>query len=396
VSRVSRFCGVRLLLCFAWLPGLALAREPSLHFSWVRAPEAADCADATQIEADVERRLGWSPFELGNGPSASIETLVTRSARAWKAAIVMRRADGTELGTREVTSESATCDSLARAGGLAIALMIESARQDLGGTRPATPAGPAASRAAAAWAPAAWAPAAAVPVASAPSPKARAPAAPVAEAPVPEDTPPEAPAPEAPAEVSVDEHGNAQPTEPVDAAPEGTAWRPGFGFAAGVVCADRVLPGVACGPALNTAIHLHERFAVSVSVRMLPERSIERAGARVGFDLTMAALGGCYAWVGADSWSLSTCASVLAGALHITVTSPTPVGAGQRAWWAASLGVGGAWQVGVLEVQAGAEALALLGRHDYSVARVEPAVTVSLFEEPPFGLMGTLGAGVRF
>jgi hypothetical protein len=389
VTRVWRFSGVRcLLLCFAWLPALAFAQGPGLHLSWVRAPEAADCVDATQIEADVERRLGGSPFGVGSGPSASIETLVTRSGGAWKAAMVMRRADGSELGTREVTSQSATCDSLAKASGLAIALMIESARQDLGGTRPSTSP---ASLMAVTSVPATSAPAAAAPLASATSQKARAPEGRVAEAPSPG-----APSPGASVEARVEERGSDHVPAPVDAEPEGTAWRPGFGLAVGVVCADRVLPGVVCGPALNTAIHLLQHFALSFGVRMLPERSIERAGARVGFDLTSAALGGCYAWASADTWSVSTCASLLVGALHITVVSPAPVGAGQRAWWAAGLGLRGAWQVGMLEVQAEAEALAPLARHDYSVARAEPAATASLFEEAPFGLIGSLGVGVRF
>jgi hypothetical protein len=375
VSRVARLGVVRCLLaCCAWLPGLVFAREPGLQLSWVRAPEAASCVDATQIEADVERRLGRSPFARGDGPSASIEASITRSAGAWKAAMVMRRADGTELGTREVTSESATCDSLAKAGGLAIALMIESARQDLGGTLPSSSAaGPAASSRAAS-----------VPANSAPQAQASAASGSAA------------PAPRAAVEVSVAERGADRVPARVDRGPEAAPWRPGFGLAVGVACADRVLPGVVCGPALNTAIHLHQRFALAFSVRLLPERSIERAGARVGFDLTSAALGGCYAWASTDAWSVSTCASLLAGALHITVVSPTPVGAGQQAWWATSLGLRGAWQVGIVEVQAGAEAVALLARHDYSVARVEPAATASLFEEAPFGLIGNLGVGVRF
>jgi RNA polymerase sigma-70 factor, ECF subfamily len=83
----------------------------------------------------------------------------------------------------------------------------------------------------------------------------------------------------------------------------------------------------------------------------------------------------------------------LAGALHVTVETPTPVTAGPRLWSAASLGLHCAWQAGVFELQGGAEAIAPLARRDYVVERADPRATASLFEEAPVGIMGNLGAG---
>src|SRR5450755_3770225 len=96
-----------------------------LRLSWVRSASAASCPDAGHVEADVEQRLGWSPFVHPNAASESIEASVTRDNDVWRAAIELRAADGSSLGSRDVESPAASCASLAAAAGLAIALMIE-------------------------------------------------------------------------------------------------------------------------------------------------------------------------------------------------------------------------------------------------------------------------------
>jgi hypothetical protein len=102
------------------------AKAPRVHLSWVRDAEAAEaCPDASQVQADVARRLGYSPFVAGDQNSASIEVLVTHSKTSWQAAAVMRDADGTLRGNRRVDSAAADCHSLAAAAALAIALMID-------------------------------------------------------------------------------------------------------------------------------------------------------------------------------------------------------------------------------------------------------------------------------
>ncbi len=374
-----------------FLPGLALAQtapdaQPGFHLSWVRAPEAVACVDATRVEADVERRLGWSPFTAGQGPNASIEAVVTRSAAVWKASIVMRGPSGADLGTREVQSESPTCDSLAKASALAIVLMIANAPVDLTDARRRSALEAGAKNRIAARAGGGGG--------SAPDDR-QLTAASVSPAEV--ERRPEAARPREEREI-VEGTGQVASESIGSAGSAGSAveGRPEFGLAAGVVCMAGVLPRFACGPTLRTYIVLDRRLLTSVTVSVLPEQTLARSGARVGFGLTAAALGGCYRLVLAQSWSVSPCAALLLGALYVTVENPTPVTAGQRWWWAGSLGLHFTWQVGALELQGGVEALALLARRDYVVERADPPGTVSLYTEEPLGALSALGAGVHF
>ncbi len=94
-----------------------------MHLSWVRAPEALDCDDAGQVQADVVRRLGKNPF---SEPSKIfIEATVSKPESAFVAELEMRDAAGASLGSRRVTSDAPSCASLVAAAGLAIALMID-------------------------------------------------------------------------------------------------------------------------------------------------------------------------------------------------------------------------------------------------------------------------------
>jgi hypothetical protein len=134
--------GIRLLCACAWAFSVAAVALPSwaqsaraVHLSWVRAPEALECGDAGQVQADVVRRLGKSPF---SEPSKIfIEATVSRPDSAFVAQLEMRDQVGASLGSRRVTSEAPSCASLVAAAGLAIALMID---PDAALAPPSTPA----------------------------------------------------------------------------------------------------------------------------------------------------------------------------------------------------------------------------------------------------------------
>lgn len=99
------------------------ARSPEpVRLAWSRAPEAEACPDAAVIESDVTARLGDSPFRADAADVIGVH--VTRERGEWSALIEDRPNDGPPAGSRVVTSGAESCDSLALAVGLAIALMI--------------------------------------------------------------------------------------------------------------------------------------------------------------------------------------------------------------------------------------------------------------------------------
>lgn len=122
--------GIRLWIALAWAVSACALALPShaqsaraVHLSWVRAPEALECGDAGQVQADVVRRLGKSPF---SEPSKIfVEATVSKPDGAFVAQLEMRDEAGVSLGSRRVASEASSCASLVSAAGLAIALMID-------------------------------------------------------------------------------------------------------------------------------------------------------------------------------------------------------------------------------------------------------------------------------
>jgi hypothetical protein len=101
-----------------------LTSPEGMRFVWNRGPEAASCAEASEVEADVVKRLGWNPFSPDG--KSSIECHVTREDGVWTAAIEERDEQGARAGYRVVTSPAESCASLGSAVGLAIALIVRS------------------------------------------------------------------------------------------------------------------------------------------------------------------------------------------------------------------------------------------------------------------------------
>ena len=323
--------GLGSLLCSTRAAAQNTAR---VHLSWVRDAEAAEaCPDVAQIQDDVARRLGYSPFVSGDRDSASIEVLVTRIKSVWQAVAVMRGADGTLRGNRRVDSAAPECQSLAAAAGLAIALMID----------PEVIIRP-------------------TPVKAPPKP-----------APVEKEPPPPAPAPPA----------------SVRRGPRGSV-------ALGVQGSVGVLPSATLGPLLRGELQLHRGLGLVVSAQFFPEQRIVRAGAEAWFGLSLASVGPCYRIELGEHWAVASCGALQAGSLHLGVASPEVVDAGPRPWFGLSCGLRVSLRAGAFELTLGGDALAHLARHNYTVSRQNPLRTESLFTEPAAGALGSLATGVRF
>jgi hypothetical protein len=312
----------------------AAQNTPRVHLSWVRDAEAAEaCPDVAQLQDDVARRLGYSPFVSADRDSASIEVLVTHTKSVWQAVAVMRGADGTLRGNRRVESAAPECGSLAAAAGLAIALMID-----------------------------------------------------------PEVIirPPPVQAPPKPAVAE------KEPPAPAVVPPPAPARGPRGSLALGAQAAFGLLPSSTLGPLLRGELELHKGLAAVMTAQFFPEQRVVRAGAEAWFGLSLASVGPCYRVELGEHWAVASCGALLAGSLHLGVASPEVVDAGPRPWFGLSCGLRLSVRSGAFELTLGGDALAHLARHNYTVSRQNPLRTESLFTEPAAGALGSLAMGVRF
>jgi hypothetical protein len=304
----------------------------AVHLSWVRAPEALECGDAGQVQADVVRRLGKSPF---SEPSKIfIEATISKPDSAFVAQLEMRDQAGASLGSRRVASEAASCTSLVAAAGLAIALMID-------------------------------------PDAALAPPSALAP-------------PPPPPPPPAPSKTSV-----ASSREPAMRAPQLT-------FGASALVAARVLPQAAWGVRLGAEQKLLARVHAELSLSFLPQVRQELRGVDVGFGLTYGSLGICYEPLAAARVTLAACGFGQIGAMSVNAYEPARSRAGQLPWSTAGVGLRAGWVLAEpLLLRAGVEGTLPIQRREYAVARAtEPALVV--FRDPAFAATLHLGLALRF
>ena len=317
---------------FAQTPSAPAPRvDAGVHLSWVRAESALECGNAGLVQADVVRRLRKNPF---TEPSrVFVEANVTRVGTAFQAQLELRDEQGRPLGTRRVTSDAASCDSLVSAAALAIALMIDPDAV----LAPAEP-------------PAALPPASVTPPATTPAPAAIA---------------------------------------PLESRARG-------GLLAAVVGSSRVLPRAALGMRVGVEVLPLRRWGAELSLTFLPEVRQELRGFDVSFGLTYASLGLCYQLLGATTVQLGACALGSAGALHATAFEPARGVRGQLFWSAAGAGLRAAWQLAPpVLVRAGVEASLPLERRDYLMRR-GALEEVTVFSDPNFSATLHVGLGVRF
>ncbi len=267
-------------------------------------------------------------------PKTSLEVTVSRNDDIWKADIEMRGADGASTGSRTVTSDAATCASLTAAAGLAIALMINPDALLAPDPQPA-----------------------ATPTSAPP--------------PVPEPTP---------------HRVEISPPRAVTGAVEVSA-----------VAAARVLPQMAAGIELRANIDVAPRTFVSVSGLLLPEQQASRTDGDVRFGITWATLGPCYRPLATSSWEVAGCASLVAGAMHVVVATPTPDEVGQRFYWGGTAGArltfvpSAGW-----ELVARADLITPFNRRTFVVEHDRPRRAATVFTQPALGALFSLGIGIRY
>lgn len=102
--------------------------------------EGLDCVDAASLESRVAaylRRPAFTP-----PPDIRLELNITESSGGLRADLVMRRLDGQERGRRVLLAPRERCATLGREIALVVALLLESERQEVVLTVPATESEP--------------------------------------------------------------------------------------------------------------------------------------------------------------------------------------------------------------------------------------------------------------
>jgi hypothetical protein len=154
-----------------------------------------------------------------------------------------------------------------------------------------------------------------------------------------------------------------------------------------------VLPRAAPGLQLTGDVLVAPRTLVTLGAAFLPEQHASQGD--VQFGLTFLDLGACYQPLATKSWELAGCASLLAGALHVAVTSPIPDSVGQRLFGAGDGGARLSWLPSPgFEVRMQADLVLPFDRHTFAIA--SDAGVASIFRQPAAGAVFSLGAGVRY
>lgn len=308
----------------------ARAAEPA-RLEWVRLEGAGSCIDRATLETRVKRRLGTEPFD----PRAprSIEGVVQRSGRVWRAQIVVRaRPDEAKPPRRELESAADDCESLSNAVVLAVALAIDptAAFSDAAEKAPPPPPPP--------------------PVAA------------------PKPPPPEPP--------------RVAPSEPTLAGRADLALASQLGL----------LPQTSFGVGLGVATVLTSRLDLGLHARAFPE--VEVSGApSYAVGLAALTLELCGVANRAKSVVLRACAGPSLGLLHASVLQGDRTQPGQRASLAAELGLDAALALtGDLAFELSARAAVPVTRYRFTLEGSEQA----LFTQSVVAGLAYAGLELRF
>lgn len=121
--------GSRAALVVAVAMGVAIpaSADPPERFAlgWARSDDAASCPDARAVAAEVERRLGRSPWSDPARAEAIVEGVVRRTGDGYAVVLRLTTTNGTVLGARDLAVAAASCDALLTPASLAISLLID-------------------------------------------------------------------------------------------------------------------------------------------------------------------------------------------------------------------------------------------------------------------------------
>ncbi|WP_437680320.1 hypothetical protein [Sorangium sp. So ce131] len=375
-ARAARLLIALVCACMALSPAAARAACDfgTVDLSWVRLEGAVEhCPTASQIRADIARRLGRDLVTAGSGPS--IETVVQGQPGAWSVQI-RTTCEGAPPSVRLLTDRTMTCAGIADAAALAIALTID----------PEAALSP---------------PAAPEPAPAEQPPRPAPPSAPAEQPPrpAPRARPRETPFPRRPA---------AEPprgTKPEHLPPAGAAIVRGLAVYG-------VLPDVAPGVAVSGEWTFLPRgwsflsrgwwflppVTLSAGMMWLPEQRGPTQS--LGSGMTAAWLGGCVEAIHGPSVVLGVCGRGFLGALHTVVygsddnaTAFKPRDPGARRWRAGAVGARCAVRVvGPLRLETGID-LIIPKRYNW-IQEGKPSDP--LFSPPPVAGSIFGGMGVTF
>jgi hypothetical protein len=305
------------------------AAEPA-RLEWVRLAGAGSCIDAAELERRVKGRLGTDPFDPR--ASRSIEGVAQRTGEIWRAQLVLRaRPDDANPPRRELESTAADCESLGNAVVLAVVLAID--------------------------------PEAAFGVAAVKPP------------PPPPPPPVEAPPP-------------LPPKGPVARAEATLAGRADLTLAGQL----GLLPQASFGLGLGVATVLTRRFELGLRARAFPDVEV---GGEPSYAVGLAALTLelCAVARPGQRVELRACAGPSLGILHASVLVGDRTQPGQRASFAAELGLDAAFALTrTLALELGARAAVPVTRYRFVLEGSEQA----LFAQPVIFGMATAGVELRF
>lgn len=115
-------------------PMTAEATNATVGLTW-STDDDATCPSADALRAAVERLLGRAVFQADDA-DIQLDVAVVRGENGRGARLTLARRDGTLVGTRELSSESASCAALLEPLALVVALLIDLPRDHVSLTLP--------------------------------------------------------------------------------------------------------------------------------------------------------------------------------------------------------------------------------------------------------------------
>ena len=347
-------------LALSALTDAARADDVQATLSWVRGVGAESCGDAAALRAVIARHMGRDVF-VATAP-LSVEAAIARNGEGWSAELFVRRADGTALGERHLSSSEPRCEALrdALAFSIVVALDGDAAFR-------APPRSPPSSQ----------------PSPTAPQPSPTAPqeaASTTAQRAI--ETPPAAQCPRC----QVCE--TCAPPPAPRPAPR-ARWEGSIG-ARGALSLG-ALPGVPLGVLLHGELRPGGWPRLTASLGFWPEQSAEVSVGRASITQASASLGACPVTLRRGSFEGSPCAAVTLLALTATGYGYSESHAAKGFGLTLDLGARVRWAPSFAYVELGLDASVALVRTPLSVERIG-----EVFDPPWISVRAFLGGGVHF
>ncbi len=109
---------------------LAVVAQPrtGIALVYTRGPGVARCPDEVALREAIAARIGRDPFTADTTNADRVSVSVLRVGRGLRALIGWSRADGTLVGTREVSSARSDCADVVATAALTVSLALDAAR----------------------------------------------------------------------------------------------------------------------------------------------------------------------------------------------------------------------------------------------------------------------------